>query len=122
MKIFIVTIGVTLSGANLYGGRCFPIKVEQFERVAEQKKWKEVVFFASWCASCKPHLIQATSPRSVVIATYDTRQEAERVLDFLGIQSTIPCFIDHDGKLREKFKIQSLPRKIMLSDQSALKK
>ena len=75
---------------------------------------EKVVFFASWCSGCVDHIKEAP-PRSVFVATFDEKQKASEALVFLlGNKDKRKCFWDNDGKMRDFFKVTSLPKSIAL--------
>ena len=100
--------------------RCHPITWESLStKLNQDRNWDEIVFFASWCASCKPHLLSATT-QSILISTLDTPTESEATLQALQINSKIKCFIDEKGTIREKLGVKNLPMKITRSDSSKI--
>lgn len=73
----------------------------------------EVVFFASWCAECREHLEKAKAPNAIVVATFDEKDAAEKVVAKLGVKA--PCFVD-DG-LAKELGVKSVPATLVLDAQ-----
>ena len=74
-------------------------------QLLKTRKHAKVVFFASWCESCRPHL-QASDPKhDLAIALYDDPKPASRALRSLNVQT--PCYTD-DG-IAKSLQIESLP-------------
>ena len=68
-----------------------------FDELKSKLKGKgelNLVFFASWCISCKPHLQAQHDSNVVFIAAFDEKPRAEKVLSSFGL--TNPCFIGDD--------------------------
>ena len=68
----------------------------------------ELVFFASWCASCKEHLTETHAKNVVFIAAFDEQKRAEKVLD--SFQVTSRCFTSDDSA--STLSVRSLPAKL----------
>lgn len=67
----------------------------------------ELVFFASWCASCKDHLTEKHAKNVVFIAAFDEQKRAEKVLDSFHVTSR--CFTSDDTA--SALSVRSLPAK-----------
>lgn len=69
----------------------------------------ELVFFASWCASCKDHLLESHGKNVVFIAAFDEQKRAEKVLD--SFQVTGRCFtVDNTA---DALSVRALPAKVI---------
>jgi hypothetical protein len=66
-----------------------------------------VVFFASWCAGCKPHLEAKSEANTIYIATFDEQKRAEKVLDSFKVEGI--CFTSDE--FAEELGVRSLPAK-----------
>lgn len=64
-----------------------------------------IVFFASWCVSCKPHLEQKHGEDTVFVAVFDEQERAEKVLRSFSVERL--CFTS-DG-IGEALEVRSLP-------------
>lgn len=72
-----------------------------------------LVFFASWCLSCKPHLeeVQAQPDGVGFVVAFDELESASRALKSFGIGAA--CV--KNLQLLERFDVFALPRKVLLS-------
>ncbi len=69
----------------------------------------QLVFFASWCLSCKDHLEALKSAKNTYfIASYDRKDKAEDVLKFLNMEK-VPCIYDKGNTFSEYFGVNELP-------------
>ena len=64
-----------------------------------------LIFFSSWCASCKPHLKSDLASNEILIVAFDEQKPAEKVLKNLSI--TAPCFTSEG--ITEELGIESVP-------------
>lgn len=89
---------------------------EQVKEWLTKNPRQEVVFFASWCASCKSHMEEAKAAETVVIAVFDEKASAVKAYDaILSNKETRPaCFFDKDGSVAKTFKVDGLPKRIKL--------
>jgi hypothetical protein len=90
---------------------CLPLDMDSFQKKVAQRDQTKVIFFASWCSSCKDHLLSKHPEGTILVATFDERTAAETVINKLNI--SIPCFSD-DG-IASHYKIDSLPAEITVS-------
>ncbi len=69
----------------------------------------QLVFFASWCLSCKEHLEALKSAKNTFfIATFDRKDKAEDVLKYLKMENA-SCIYDGEGTFSEYFGVTELP-------------
>lgn len=66
----------------------------------------ELIFFASWCWSCREHLTQKHGPNTILIGAFDKKERLEATLKALGV--TTPCFAD-DG-VADALGVSELPK------------
>lgn len=74
-------------------------------KLARERGPLKLVFFASWCGECLTHLRQAQDKNTLLIAAFDEKKAAERVIAKLAPRSE--CYFD-DG-LAAAFKIDGVP-------------
>lgn len=86
---------------------CLEMSVTEFHKRAPEWQGRTLLAFASWCSSCKPHLLDAgkNSDKFVVLVAFDEAKPVEQVLTKYEIKS--PCIVS-EGLVKE-FKIDGLP-------------
>lgn len=86
---------------------CQPMTIAQFEKSKSQWTGRELVGFASWCASCqsKISLVQKDPQKYVVFAVFDEIPAVEATLARLNV--TAPCITGE--ALQQHFAIRELP-------------
>ena len=98
--------GATASSDNI---AMFLVSVGKGVRqIAENLKNRgdaNVIFFASWCASCKPHLEAKYDDATVFVAVFDEQKRAEKVLNALKIEGI--CFTSDE--FARDLGVRSLP-------------
>ena len=72
--------------------------------IAERHPTK-LIFFASWCPSCREHLLESNPGKDILIATFDEKEQAEKALTALKISA--PCLLD-DG-ISKELKVIDVP-------------
>ncbi len=82
-----------------------------FENLRQINKPHDVVFFASWCSSCRHNLTDPKLINPIFIALFDERKNAEEIAEKFAFKG--PCFSD-DG-IAEVLKINALPAKILVN-------
>ncbi len=88
---------------------CPPAKIADLQKLLQEKPASELIFFASWCISCKEHL-QHPPPGSFFIASFDERAAANKVIDhFRGANEAPRCVWDEDGSITEHYQVKGLP-------------
>lgn len=89
---------------------CVPMTYAQFQEQLKKEPAEELVFFASWCASCKKHLVPDQLAKSYFIASFDEEAAATKAFTaFLGGDSLKRCIFDKDGSIAAAHGIKSLP-------------
>ncbi len=98
---------LALNGVNAFAeDLCKPIDYLGFKSYVEAENPLEIIFFGSWCPDCKSSLKRA-SGRSLLVATFDSKQAAEEALVYLK-KTDIKCFFD-EGAVAKKLQINELP-------------
>ncbi len=66
-----------------------------------------IVFFASWCSSCLPHLRakSATTEQTIFVAAFDESERAAKVAATFDLRGK--CFTSKD--IAEQLRVRSLP-------------
>lgn len=96
-------------------GVCPPLTFKQLEQklVTEAAKQEvEIIFFASWCVSCKQNFLDTGPTKRIFIASFDQASDAELVIERFKIKD--PCYIDNG--ITAAFKIESLPYRLRWQD------
>jgi thiol-disulfide isomerase/thioredoxin len=89
---------------------CAPMTYAQFQEQLKKEPAEELVFFASWCASCKKHLVPEQVAKSYFIASFDEEAAANKAFTaFLGKDALVRCIFDQDGSIAAAHGIKSLP-------------
>ncbi|MEN9836088.1 MAG: hypothetical protein RL011_2281 [Pseudomonadota bacterium] len=101
-----------LSGPLAEAGELCP-KLGQagLAKLARERGPLKLVFFASWCGECLSHLRNAQGKNTLLIATFDEKLAAERVIAKLAPKSE--CYLD-DG-LASFFKVEAVPATVAFS-------
>ena len=89
-------------------------KEADWNRVKELQKGNgptDVVFFASWCSSCKEHLKTEYKTNVIFISLFDEKNDSERVLKHFKPNAT--CYFSDD--IEKELKIKSLPKTIQVT-------
>lgn len=84
---------------------CPKLSLAQLKELTATKGAKHLVFFSTWCSSCKEHLLKEDKPGTIFIAAFDTPERASAVIQKLNIKQ--PCYFD-DG-LTNYFGIKVVP-------------
>lgn len=84
---------------------CPLLNQEGLAKLARERGPLKLVFFASWCGECLTHLRQAQDKNTLLIAAFDEKKAAERVIAKLAPRSE--CYLD-DG-LAAAFKVDGVP-------------
>jgi thiol-disulfide isomerase/thioredoxin len=89
---------------------CAPMTYAQFQEQFKKESAEELVFFASWCASCKKHLVTEALAKSYFIAAFDEQPAATKAFTaFLGAEQLKRCIFDQDGSIAAAYGVKSLP-------------
>ena len=89
---------------------CAPMSLAQFQEQFKKEPAEELVFFASWCASCKKHLVREALAKTYFIASFDEQPAATKAFTvFLGDDQLKRCIFDQDGSIAAAYGVKSLP-------------
>ncbi|MDQ3231400.1 MAG: hypothetical protein M3Q07_06225 [Pseudobdellovibrionaceae bacterium] len=89
---------------------CVGMNAQQLQDKLKQEPAEQLVFFASWCASCKKHLTPESLKASYFIAVFDEQSAAEKAYSaFLGETNLKRCVWDQDGSIAAAYGVKSLP-------------
>lgn len=77
-------------------------------RKLEAQGLTQLVFFASWCLSCKEHMEAADPEQTVFVVAYDSPKAAQAALNRIRPEARY-CVIDQDQSIRRSFGVRSLP-------------
>ena len=75
--------------------------------LGQNQSFKEIIFFASWCSSCRSH-IENASESSVLVAVFDTEENANAVNAATNLKKR-PCFWAQDQSISTEYKVGELP-------------
>ena len=64
-----------------------------------------VIFFASWCIGCKPHLTRSHPDNTVFVVAFDEQERAEKTLNSFSVNQR--CFTSDDTA--KALGVRSLP-------------
>lgn len=114
MKIIMSTLLGLSAMSALAEESCPPLKIAALREQLREKPADELVFFASWCLSCKEHLRQLDSQK-VYIASSDEREAANKIFDHFRTSSSSSssprCYWDEDGSISAFYEVKGLPAK-----------
>lgn len=79
--------------------------MSRLNKMASEGHITSVIFFASWCPSCREHLVHSNPKKDLLIATFDEKKQAEKAL--VALNTSTPCLLD-DGIAKE-LKILDVP-------------
>jgi hypothetical protein len=96
---------------------CQPMNASELQDKLKRESVAQLVFFASWCSSCKQHLTEAYAAKSLFIASFDENQAATKAFRaFLGEAHRQLCIWDKDGSIAAHYAVKSLPALRALGD------
>lgn len=82
----------------------------QFQERLKKEPAAQLVFFASWCASCKKHLVKESLATSYFIAAFDEQSAAIKAYSsFMGESALHRCIWDKDGSIAAAYGVKALP-------------
>jgi hypothetical protein len=87
----------------------YECKEASWSNIKDWQKGKgstDVVFFASWCSSCKDQLKKDHKGNVIFISIFDEKSDSERVLNFFRPEAT--CYFSKE--IEKELKIKSLPK------------
>jgi hypothetical protein len=89
---------------------CQGMSYAQLQEQLKKQPAEQLVFFASWCASCKKHLTTDQAARSYFVAVFDEQPAAHKAYKaFLGDDHGQRCIFDQDGSIAAAYGVKSLP-------------
>lgn len=80
---------------------------------------QKVVFFASWCVSCKNHILESDASQSIYVIAYDDIAPALAALRVLKPEADL-CLSDPKGAIRRAYQVGSLPASRPLLEKAAM--
>ena len=86
-------------------------KEAKWSEVKEWQKGKgttELIFFASWCSSCKESITKSYSTPVIFISVFDEKSDSERVLSHFLENAT--CYFSKD--IEKNFGVKVLPKSL----------
>ncbi|MGE0174946.1 MAG: TlpA family protein disulfide reductase [Oligoflexales bacterium] len=103
-KNIFLTLLIVLN-TKVYAASCPRVSFEQLKAATRDLGKVKLVFFASWCVSCKPHLLEPHDKKTVFVAAFDEEQRAEKVLKAFSVEGL--CFTSDDTA--QKLGVTALP-------------
>jgi len=89
---------------------CVGMNAQQLQEQLTTEPAEQLVFFASWCASCKKHMTQEILAKSYFIAAFDEQLAAVKAYSaFLGESNLKRCIWDRDGSIAIAYGVKGLP-------------
>ena len=100
---------------------CESFSKEDFDKLIKKEAPVTLVFFSSWCSDCKDELLEIKKKKQdkinyILVNTFDSPGKGEKALNSLGINYF--CIYDKDRMLAKKYKIDSVPIKIKIAEES----
>ena len=100
---------IVLLCSSFLHAKCPELNPDQFkELLREKKECVELIFFASWCSSCKKHFVKKKGVKQIFVATFDSEEEADKVCSKFSLN----CYLDKG--LAETFQVSSLPHVVKI--------
>jgi hypothetical protein len=84
---------------------CPQVTYAQLKSELKDKGEVNVIFFASWCVSCKPHLTRSHPDNTVFVVAFDEQERAEKTLNSFSVKQR--CFTSDDTA--KALGVRSLP-------------
>ena len=88
-----------------FAGSCPPATFQEISQTLKGAGETKLVFFASWCSSCKQHMENPDPEHTVFVAVFDEQARAEHILKSYSVKSR--CFYSDDTA--KFFDVRSLP-------------
>jgi thiol-disulfide isomerase/thioredoxin len=89
---------------------CLGLTSAQLLERLRKENVTELVFFASWCASCKKHLTPDQAESRLFIAVFDEQAAAQKAFTtFMGDEHAARCIWDRDGSIAAYYSVKGLP-------------
>jgi hypothetical protein len=98
--------------------QCNDSSLEIFKKDLEARNIKRLVFFASWCLSCKKHILESNVDSTLFIVAYDNKERALSALNGLFSperRTRVQCQLDSSEDIIGYFNVKSLPHYIILN-------
>lgn len=108
MRIYhILAVGALSLLLNPYGSAatCPQATFEELSKALAGSGDTKIIFFASWCSSCKEHLEKPQAANTIFVAAFDEPLRAEKVLQSFNVSNR--CFWSDD--VARHFNVRSLP-------------
>ncbi len=97
---------LSMSSYTLAAGlSCPPVTFEQLKLELKDKGDMNVIFFASWCVSCKPQLTRSHTDNTVFVVAFDEQERGEKTLNSFSVKQR--CFTSDDTA--KALGVRSLP-------------
>jgi len=100
---------------------CFDSTLGELEARIKQKNIKNLVFFASWCLSCKKHILEADIETTLFVVAFDKVDSAVSALNSLILpekRKNVLCELDRTEKITKFYRVKSLPYRLSLEKNS----
>jgi thiol-disulfide isomerase/thioredoxin len=94
-----------LFGSGAFALECKEATWSELKESQKDKGSTELVFFASWCSSCKESLSKTYATPVLFISVFDEKADSERVLKHFVKDAT--CYFSKD--IDKHFKVKTLP-------------
>jgi hypothetical protein len=108
MKVWAVSMYLTLAGTAFGNVSCPPLNRDGLAQILAKRPVRKLIFFASWCGECRSHLLTSDPSADILIAAFDEQSTAEQVVSRLKIKT--PCYSDQG--LTAHFHVRSVPFEI----------
>jgi len=92
---------------------CRSANHQELVQLVQETGRNQLIFFASWCSSCRDHIIESDAKQVIYVVAYDDPAPATAALQALQPGADL-CLIDHDYSIRKALKVRSLPAKRQL--------
>ncbi len=109
-RLFVILSLIALFFKPTVSLACQPMNASELQDKLKREPVAQLVFFASWCSSCKQHLTEAYAAKSLFIAIFDQNEAATKAFQaFLGEAHRQLCVWDKDGSIAAHYAVKSLP-------------
>ena len=100
----IVALSISMTAEVVHGARCPAMESEELARYAASSGATRIIFFASWCSSCREHL-KSAGKGDILVGVFDEVDRLERLAGKLN--ADVPC-VRGDG-IAKSYGVTSLP-------------
>lgn len=104
-RLILILLALTASPLRADQVSCPLTTYKDLQQQLKNEGPTEIIFFASWCSSCLPHLKAKHSSATILVAAFDERERAEKVLRSLDVKGR--CFTSAD--IAETMGVKALP-------------